>query len=91
MYHFQFARSAHGLLRFARNDEGLARNDENRIVIASRNAAKQSSRERPSHWIASLGNVPLARNDEGLARNDGGLANSIYYPRKSASIRVICG
>ncbi|MDR1469246.1 MAG: hypothetical protein LBT00_08125 [Spirochaetaceae bacterium] len=24
-------------------------------------------RGRPSHWIASLGNVPLARNDEGLA------------------------
>ncbi|MDR1468926.1 MAG: hypothetical protein LBT00_06500 [Spirochaetaceae bacterium] len=33
------------------------------VVIASREAAKQSSRGRPSHWVASLGNVPLARND----------------------------
>ncbi|MDR1468927.1 MAG: hypothetical protein LBT00_06505 [Spirochaetaceae bacterium] len=33
------------------------------VVIASREAAKQSSRGKPSHWIASLGNVPLARND----------------------------
>ncbi|MDR1469393.1 MAG: hypothetical protein LBT00_08885 [Spirochaetaceae bacterium] len=34
-----------------------------RVVIASRKAAKQSRRRRPSRWIASLGNVPLARND----------------------------
>ncbi|MDR1470499.1 MAG: hypothetical protein LBT00_14555 [Spirochaetaceae bacterium] len=33
------------------------------VVIARREAAKQSRRRRPSHWVASLGNVPLARND----------------------------
>jgi hypothetical protein len=38
--------------------------------------AKQSKRGRHSHWIASLGNVPLARNDEGLAHNDEGLAHN---------------
>ncbi|MDR1468153.1 MAG: hypothetical protein LBT00_02545 [Spirochaetaceae bacterium] len=51
-----------GLLRSARNDEGLARNDVGiviaghmaAIVIANREAAKQSRRRRPSPWIASL-------------------------------------
>ncbi|MDR1467675.1 MAG: hypothetical protein LBT00_00115, partial [Spirochaetaceae bacterium] len=41
-----------GLLRSARNDGRLARNDAAGVVIASREAAKQSRWGRPSPWIA---------------------------------------
>ncbi|MDR1467787.1 MAG: hypothetical protein LBT00_00690 [Spirochaetaceae bacterium] len=44
--------------------KGHTRND-NSTVIARSEATKQSRRRRPSHWIASLGNLPLARNDGG--------------------------